>query len=318
MRSYTFLFFIIFIFGTSISCRRELYEVNTNNNNIETMRDLKVPIDFDWETNIEVDVIVNLHATKEYHPKYKISVMKNGSEPGSGLLASGSITAGKSFTNKLSLPAYTQNLTLVCESPFGSVLSETVPLEAGIVAHTFSFENTGQQKSAPHFKNTDDGPDCNEGCDEYISGGGTVNISGGLTYCVADDFDGKINFQNWNGGGTLRVCGTARITNNQYLESNSHIIVAEGGYLDLNKNVDMEGASITVYSGAEAIFGKVDLGNNVEFTVYENATVQVKKFQGWGNNSPLENYGEITVLQDSYHNGSINNFGTLTQLAGIC
>jgi len=311
MRKRTLLIFSVFVFVISISCRRELSEVNTNNENVETMQDLIVPIDFNWETNIEVDVIVSLHSTKEYHPKYKISVMKNGSDIGSGLLASGSLTPGKSFANKLSLPAYTQNLTLVCESPYGSVLSETVPVEAGIVAHTFSFENIESQKSTPHFKNTEDGPDCTEGCDEYISGGGTVNISGGLTYCIADDFDGKINFQNWDGGGTLRVCGTAKITNNQYLESNSHIVVAEGGFLNLNKTVELAGASITIYGGADVIFGSISMGNDVEFTVYDNATVQVKKFQGWGDNSPLENYGQITVLQDSYHYGSISNFGTL-------
>ena len=87
MKNYTFLFFVIAVFVVSISCRRELSDVNKNNDNIETMQDLIVPIDFNWETSIDVNIIVSLHSTKEYHPKYKISVLKNGSGSASGILA---------------------------------------------------------------------------------------------------------------------------------------------------------------------------------------------------------------------------------------
>ncbi|MCF8364644.1 MAG: LruC domain-containing protein [Bacteroidales bacterium] len=312
MRNYTFLILIIFVFVASVSCKRNLSEISTNNENVETMQDLIVPIDFNWETNNEVDIILSLHATKAYQPKYKISVLKNAPDSRNGLLATGSIIPGKAFTGKLSLPAYIQELTLICESPFGARLTETLPIQGGMVSHTFSFEKMSPEINSNQFKAGDDpGPDCTEGCDVYISGGGTVNISGGLTYCIADDFDGKINFQNWAGGGTLRVCGTARITNNQYLESNSHIVVSGGGFLNLNKNVQLSGASMIIYSGAEVILGATDLGDNASFTVYENATVAVKKFNGWGANAPIDNSGTITVLQDSYHYGAIHNTGSM-------
>jgi LruC domain-containing protein len=311
MKRYIFFGIFITLLITSFSCRRELSDVNKNNKEVASMQDLVVPTDFSWENSIQVEVIVSLHSTKAYHPKHKVSVYKSNSEPGTGLLTSGSLTAGSSFTDNLSIPAYIEELTLVCENPYGSVITEIVPVEAGLVSHTFSFENNTPQKNSFNYKGTQDGPDCGEDCDEYISGGGTVNVGGGLTYCIIDDFDGKINFQNWNGGATLQICGSAKITNNQYLESNVHIIVAEGGYLHLNKDVQLAGASITIYQGAEVVLGALDLGNNATFTVYENAVVDVKKFNGWGSNSPLTNYGNITVQENSYHRSSIENFGSM-------
>ncbi|MDV7402649.1 hypothetical protein RZS08_65105, partial [Arthrospira platensis SPKY1] len=86
---------------------------------------------------------------------------------------------------------------------------------------------------------------------------GNVVIKQGKTYCVTDSFTGKVTFQTWNGGGVLKVCGgTAVISDNISLGTNSYIIVTQGGSLTVN-GLQMWGT-----------------GNGVK--VYANSSLEVK------------------------------------------
>ncbi len=306
---YVFVFSLA-LFIVSISCRRELNE-RDNGGVTERVEDLNVPVNFNWDMKQSIQIKVSIENTKSYLPKSKISIYSANPDEGGKLYQSGSLAANKPFISNIVLPPYLTELFLKYENPFGSVEHTTVPIQNGMVQHTFSSMKNKRRNSQDHFKQTTDGPDCTEGCDEYISGGGTVNINQGKTYCVEDSFDGKINFENWNGGGTLRICGTATITNNQYLTEVSAIVVAEGGELITSKNIELSGAEITIYQNANVDIDDVSMGNNSSFTVYENADVEGKKFDVWGNNAEVLNYGNLTVRNNSYHTGSLENYGTL-------
>lgn len=310
MKNYHLYFTTAILLITLLSCRRELSDPNQNQQ-AESIKDLNIPIDFNWETNQSVEILVNMPPLKGYQPKSKISVFNTDPAEGGRLYLSGSVSAEKPFRGKISLPQYSSELVLVREGPFGSVTQATVPIEAGVVSHTFSTAKSLHFTTETQFKQTNDGPDCNDGCDEYISGGGNVQIKEGKTYCIDDAFDGKLSFQNWNSGGTVRICGTAVINNNQYITEGSGIVVAEGGVLTTGKNIEISGGTITIYQNASVELDDLSMGSNAIFTVYENAEVDLKKIDAWGTASQFINYGSVTIEKDSYHSGDVENYGTL-------
>ncbi len=242
----------------------------------------------------------------------KVSVLSAHPDDGGKLYLTGSLTADNPYSASLNVPPYLSEFFLVYENPLGSVVHAEVPILNGVVAHTFSPYKHAVPHVSKNYKSTADGPDCNSGCDEYISGGGTHSIKDGKTYCIDGNFDGKINFENWNGGGILRICGSAKINNNQYITTGSGIVVAEGGELITSKNIDLSGGSITIYQNATIDIDDVSLGQNSSFTVYEGTGVEIRSFDAWGTNAEVVNYGIITVEKNSYHAGILQNYGTLS------
>lgn len=305
------IYFIAVLIVFSCSCRRSLDDV-TENEIAQKVEDLNIPIDFNWDLRQTVEILIELDEMKGYQPKSKISVFNADPDDGGNLYLSGSVAAGNPFHAILDLPPYLSELFVVHENPFGTVTSASVPIQNGVVAHLFSSYKHQKPYESSHYKAVADGPDCDEGCDEYISGSGTYSIKDGKTYCITDDFEGKINFENWNGGGTLRICGTATIKNNQYLTDVSQIVVAEGGHLITSKDIDLSGGSITIYQNATIDIDDVSLGQNAAFTVYEGSVVEMREFDAWGSNAEVINYGSITVEKSSYHAGSLVNHGSLT------
>lgn len=304
-----FLFIsLIIIFS---ACRRELTEVN---NTVEAIKvqDLNVPVSFDWKNSREIEIRIGVQPAKSYQPKSKISIFSNDPTAGGQLYLSGSASANNPFIGTLNLPPYIEQLYVVYESPYGSVKKEKIPILSGMLNYVFSeVKNAIVPKSATQHKSTTDGPDCETGCDQYISGGGRVNISGGQTYCVIDSFDGTINFEDDDGGGTLRVCGFVNLSSDIELESNSHIVIAEGGTFSSSKNIELDGGSFTAYQNSSVTIKDVELDDDAVFTVYENATVAVRKFSGSGSDGLLLNYGNISVQQTSKHKCPVQNYGTM-------
>jgi LruC domain-containing protein len=309
-----FRYFLIFLTVTLtillISCRRELKSYDKTLE-VRNMDDLNVPINFDWNAKQNIEIVVNVTGFKSYNAKSRLSVFSRDPAKGGNLISSGSISQRNLFRAEVSLPAYVEEIFLSLEPPYGLPVSKILPIEAGIVAYTFSPSKNREFKSGKVYQSNVESPDCNSDCDVYISGGGTVNITGGQTYCVEGSFNGNINFQNYDGGGTLRVCGSATIKNSQYLTAGSQIEIAEGGFLEAQKAIQLDGGKIWIYNNAVADLDAIELGHNAEFYVYENSDVEVKNFNGWGNNGYLENWGNIIILNNSYHNSNISNYGNM-------
>ncbi|MCF8368664.1 MAG: LruC domain-containing protein [Bacteroidales bacterium] len=277
---------VVFIFS---SCLKE--PETTLPETDQSVENLVIPSNFNWETDQLVNLKISVAATKSYEPKHRISVLSGNPADGGKLIAAGAAGAGDVFDIILGMPTYVKSIYLFCEGPFGSVETAIVPVSSGVVEYIFG----SQKNSLPpgfseiKYKDIGSGPDCDEGCDEEISGGGTVYINGGKTYCVKDNFSGYITFQSWNGGGTLRVCGTAIVWNNTLgLSDNCHIVVAEGGTFDA---------------------GVIDMGGNSSFTAYENTIVDITSFNAWSENSSIINYGDIIAWggSNSYIKGSFEN-----------
>ena len=280
---------VVFIAVLFTACKKDVD--NTNPDQPKNMNELVIPNDFNWSTTKNVKIIVNIQSTKSYQPKSKISVFYGDPVSDGKLIASGSASAGNSFSTTIGIPAYVEEIFLMYESPFGSKEVVNIPLTSSTITYTFS-----EYKESPVngiYKATGEiGPECGAECDQVISGSGSYTIGNGEIYCVTDNFTGSITFQTWNGGGTLQVCGTATI-NNITLGNGCHIIVSQNGSLSIN-NFSSWG--------------------NPDIKVYENATLIINgQFMTQG--AFVENQGTMEVSGDliiQNLTGEFNNSGTIT------
>ncbi|GAB4316348.1 MAG: LruC domain-containing protein [Bacteroidales bacterium] len=274
------------------SCIRDLPEETPTGNQGTGihMSDLKVPDQFTWDNLQQVDVNLELPATKSYVPSTRILLFQEEPELGGNAFASGSILPGKPFTGRFALPARIEKVWVRSEDAFGGVSIVELPIVNGTIQFQFGgTDNPGS--SSAGWKSVTDGPDCNTGCDVILSGGGNVTIQEGKTYCVTDNFSGNLTFAGWNGGGTLQVCGTANINNsNLTLYENCHIIVAEGGSLT-TKHLNM--------------------GNNATVTVYAMGNLQVRKLNVYSANCEITNFGTLAATDMVYCKAPFYNYGTL-------
>ena len=125
------------------------------------------------------------------------------------LLVNGSIGYGFPMKSTVAVPTNLTSLYIKLEKAEGG--SEIVTANISGTSLTYTF--TGTKKQTKDAVALESGPDCNSGCDVEISGNTDVTIKNGQTYCVKTTFTGNILFEAQNGGGTLRVCGTANIGN---------------------------------------------------------------------------------------------------------
>jgi LruC domain-containing protein len=309
MRSLTKFLALAAILAAFSACRKHFEEMPVDT--VNKMTDLKVPSSFDWKTTRDLQLTVNLPDDGIYPMQSRLDVYLSNPLLGGELLMSGSLNQGQAFERMVRVPSYLKSLHLMLVTSTGSRHFAEVPINGNFINYTFSAQKSGfSMKSSESV--TNDGPEC-DNCDQVISGNGSVNITGGQTYCVTDNFTGTVSFQTWSGGGTLKVCGTATLSGTTTLGTNSHIIVTQNGSLALNA-LSMWGnsASVSVYSNASLTVnsGFSTVGtflNYGQMIVNGNLTIQQL-------NNPFVNNGSIQVNNGNYqlNNATMIQSGSLT------
>jgi len=296
---------LIVLFG-AVSCKKDYQE---NKEPIEKMTDLNVPLSFNWRTTTDLFLDVSISPDVTYPLRSKLTVYAGNPFEEGQKLSSGSISRSEPYTTMIRIPAYLGEVYLELETSLGSKQLVAVPLLGNELVYTFE-----SVKSQAYFKGlgavSDEGPECDD-CDEIISGNGNVNINQGKVYCVVDEYNGNISFQSWNGGGTLKVCGTASIPGNISMGNNSKIIVTQGGSLSIN-SFSMWGTNngIEVYANSTISFnanlmttGKII--NHGEMNVGGYFTIQQLS-------EPFVNTGTINTGSGINLNSAVlNNSGTI-------
>jgi len=294
MKLFKGLILMILVAVAVTACKKDFSDPNGSSSN-KTIDQLNVPDGFNWSTTQKIAITVGVQTTQAVNLKSKISVFKGDPDAGGKLMVSGSASNYKPFTDNLVLPTYLKEIYLVKEGAFGDRVVVMVPIEGPSVNYTFS-----DTKSTPvqsNFKETGEiGPEC-DNCTQEISGNGSYNIGNGQTLCVTSSFTGSITFQNWNGGGTLKICGTANIASLQ-LTQGANVIVTQNGSLTVG--------SLSAW------------GTNATLKVYENATLVVNG-QFMTSGDYVENQGTMTIngnlTVQALANGFINS-GSLTVSGG--
>lgn len=281
MRISKIVFIAVLLLSIVSSCKK--IDNPPPSNTDLTMNDLVIPNDFGWETHKDVKLQIGVETSQVISGISKISVFKGNPQSDGVLMVSGSASADKPFITQVRIPSRFENVYLVCEFPFGSSKTQTLPI-ANSIAYTFSDTKSADFKSG--FKSvSEEGPECDD-CDLIISGSGSYNIGNGQRVCVTDDFTGSVTFQNWNGGGILQICGNANIASLQ-LTDNAALIVTQDG-------------SLTVGSFSAWGFNSI--------IVYQNATMTVNnQFQTQGDDVEIQ--GNLIVNGDmTIQNLSSNQF----------
>jgi LruC domain-containing protein len=232
---------------------------------------LQVPAGFDWKTTKDINLEISLPSDGFYPLQSKISVYQGNPHQNGIKLTEGSLSREQDFTQQLRIPAYLESLYLYLETSTGATHLTEVDLMGNQLIYAFpNLEN----KQAPFKSSTavqEDGPECDD-CDQVVSGNGNAVIHHGNTVCVQDNFTGSVSFQSWNGGGTLKICGTA-VVNSIEVGTACNIIITQGGSLTVN--------SINMW------------GNNNSILVYANSSLTINN--GFMSTGHVENHGEFIV-----------------------
>ncbi len=280
-----------------------------------TMQDITAPDAFDWKTHKDIQINIGISTQQPISLFSKISVYDGDPQNGGSIIVSGAASSNKYFVTTVSVPSRYERLYLKCDFPHGLSLIEAVDAQE-FVHHVFSDNVTKHSTSA--FKSVkDEGPGCDD-CDEIIEGSGSYTISHGKTFCITENFTGSVSFQSWNGGGTLKICGTATL-NSLTLPNNAHLVLTQNGSLTVG-NFNSNGANtIIVYLNADITFNSnfQTQGTTVEIfgdlAVYGNLTAQLLSsgnFKVSGNTFVEGNIsvnGGITFINNGFltHNGNL-------------
>ena len=238
---------LMFLSMVIMACKKDINPADQPTG--KAIDELVIPEGFNWATIQKFKLTVGIQNTQAVNLKSKISVFNGNPDEGGKLILSGAVSNSTPFIENLALPSYLNEIYLVNEGAYGGKEIVSVPVNGSDINYIFA-----DTKSAPvtqNYKETGEiGPECND-CFQVISGSGSVTINGGNIFCVTDNFTGSLTFEAWNGGGTLKVCGTANVSGFFELGPNCHIIVTQNGSLTMNPpSSNGTTASITVYENA--------------------------------------------------------------------
>ena len=272
---------------------------------VQNTKDLQVSPDFKWETARDIELNIS-SSMPSVSTLAKITVYDGNPADNGQIIASGAVGNGLNFTTLLKIPTRITEIYAEYKDANGMVQLVNIPISGNKVNYTFSPAlKYGNLKSSLVVE-----PDCNTGCDVTISGNTNVTISDGKTYCITDSFTGTISFEDWNNGGTLKICGTANIQQLVISGDQCKVIVTASGSLT-SANLTLEnGGILEAYSSATVSINKLNLNNTPSkvLSYSNNFTIN----SNFAPNGFVENNGTMIVSGKYTNNGgSLTNTGTL-------
>lgn len=300
------LAFVLFALALT-SCRKNS---PIDGPNFNGTADLRVSQNFDWSTTQEVDFNIVLSGNDFLPLKSKISLYVDDPSTGAPLISSGSVSLSQAYVGKVKIPSYVKEMFIKLETTTGNIRIEKVNIVNQQLAYTFTSGVKMVDAVEAVDVVPDEGPDCDD-CDVVLSGNQPATISGGKTYCVTDSYAGHIEFQPWNGGGTLKVCGIATLKGSTELGNNCKVIVTKEGQLTIDILSMYGSPTIAVYAKA-----KLFLGNQLTTSGYfeNHGQIIVKDRVNLQNlSAPAINNGTITLESGSFEmqNATLENNGVL-------
>lgn len=270
-------------------------------NEVTDIKDLTAPSDFSWKTSQSVSIAVDVLLASEF--KSKVLVYNANPNEGGELLQTGSASNTETYVSEVSVPSYLNSLYLVCEFPTGIKVKADVAIAEGTLLYTFS-ESSNEQLA---LRTVSVAPDCSTGCSREVSGNvNKLTIEGGETVCLTGALQGNLTFRN--GGGTLRICGSAIIQNVNF---NGHVpeanfVITESGLLQ-SHNINLNSSDYTIIN-----WGVFNHSSNLSIPgVFKNYGVANINGFNVNQNGVLENYSEFNVSGHMNNNSIVLNYGAI-------
>lgn len=267
--------------------------------NVEHINQMKVPVNFNYETTKNIEITVNV-ADQTFGDKNHLILIYNGNpDNGGSLITSGSANINMPFVAKFSLESYITEIYVARFNPNGERIVESTPAVSGQI-------NISMLRKAGLLgkKNS---PDCNTGCTNTINNqtNQNLNVSSGVT-CITGNFTGNINL---SGNAVVRICGTATIGNCNINSNTAQLIFTSTATVNFSSGFAV--------SGTVTNFGTLNIGSGLSINsngVFINeGTTTINQNLSTGNQSTLTNNGILTCnnLQNN-SGGSGSNSCRLT------
>lgn len=293
------------------SCRKD--QSNPVTPTVTSSKDLKVADGFNWATTKTIEVNINVESDQADGLLSKVMVFKADPATGATPTASGSAGFGFPYATDIIVPASMEGMWIEMHGPSGAVEVVYQTFLGNDLNYTFQ-----SNVKSDELKSVATSPDCNTGCDVTISNNEDITIKQGKTYCLtATNFTKKINFEPWNGGGTLRICGVAtpsQINNFGGYGGDCNLVISDGGKLTYNDDISMSGvSSITAWNTSEVYIEELKL--NQETTSFTNYSSDFTIHKAFTPSGVVTNYGSLTIenkYDSNSPNGKLINSGTVT------
>ncbi|PKP27442.1 MAG: hypothetical protein CVU06_02005 [Bacteroidetes bacterium HGW-Bacteroidetes-22] len=293
------------------SCRKDQSDPVTTT--VTNSKDLKVADGFNWATTKTVEVNINVESDLASGLLSKVMVFKADPTSGTTPTASGSAGFGFPYATDIIVPAALEGMWIEMHSSGGAVEVVYQAFSGNNLSYTFQ-----TSVKADELKSVVTGPDCTSGCDVTVSTNQDITVKQGKTYCLTTtNFTKKINFEPWNGGGTVRICGVAtpsQINNFGGYGGNCNLVISDGGKLTFNDDLALGGvSSITAWHTSEVYIEELKL--NQESTSFTNYSSNFTIHKAFSPSGVVTNYGTLTLdnkYESNSPNGKLINSGTIT------
>lgn len=241
LKNLTYALLALFLFGVSSSCTKKLETNETPYVPGETMDELVVTENFDFQTS----QILNVKITSTDllgSPASKIEIF-NGNPNESGMIVKTGVTNREQvFSTQVNVPSSQEVLYVRRTSSDGALETVTLDILGEDLEYTFS-----TNKSQASFKSNVTGPGCDDYTDIVTQTGGELKIKKNKVYVIpaGSSFTGKVKMEE----GVLKVCGNIIIT--ELKGTKGTLIINDDGVLIANSlDIDKKDLIVENYSDA--------------------------------------------------------------------
>jgi LruC domain-containing protein len=310
------------------SCKKSLedkFEQTQTPSNIPTqtvqkMSDIKVPLDFNWETSRDVNVKLTTTDSRFLDAMHLVTIYSADPIVGGIKLAEGSISKSKSFEATINTVNTINEYFVVKTAPDQSKTMEKIKINNNAVNASINVSSITQ------LNKTIGGPDCTTGCGTVVN-----NPSGNLTYTSGTIcLTGNVNISNLNiqNGAIVRVCGIGSINNlNLNGNSTSQFIVTSTGNINFTSSLPIMTNFVNYGTVSTGSNDNININSNSSFTNYgvvnagknfnpngssiieNNGTINVGEKLINNSGSDFTNNCKLVVQDDFQNNGLFKNYG---------
>jgi len=295
-----------------------------------------------WKTvgTATARILVN----KDYEKSYGIKIYSTNplGDDSAQLLAKGSVVSGNTWTASFDYPLVDSVLYVTCIDNSSRRIVTPVKVTNGVVAVSFGVTATKSYTRSltkaddvsyiptENIPYTSDQINLFQGQATEVSSGTSLPQGGNTVYCITKDYNGIISYWGQDKQYTLLVKGTWTLSENQGVEKNLQIIVADGGKIIIPSGVTLQSndplANIIVMNGGEVsgaggltftsggsnynggIISVSSLNNNGgTFYNADGATLNVGILQQTATNSTFINWSKNCNINTTPISGSASN-----------
>lgn len=287
MKNFIWVLFVVF---SLFACEKEIDDNNPTN--VTEMKNLVVSSSFNWKSYTETSLNVQVTGvTKSNDVVYLF-------DDNSRRIGVTTLEGGVAKFN-VGIPGDVEFVTVFIPSTRSSIKIDDYKTTSN---HTMSYQPSAKGNKFVDFFQS---PDCSDGCTvTNANSNNNLNVNDGDVMCLTGSVSGTVTL---NGNSTLRICGTANISNlNLNGSGTKTIVVTNYGSLNISNFSPNSSFVLQNYSNNCVISGNFNNGGDMQnYGVITTGAMNVT------NGGSVYNMGTINVSGDFTAGDYLENGGTI-------